>query len=369
MKKQLLLPTIVSLLLISCEQKPQIESITLNAQLCGMGVGHLFTLEASYTPIVDYPLSIQWISSDESIVKIQHATQNSCELYAVKEGWATITCEEKSSRNKVSASCEVYVVQCPYDSNGALKGTFSVSASRKIRFSKGSLQYNASKDSWRFADQQYWTCYTEDNSSKSNWFDTFGWATSNINGFSPTLTSRRYEDYYNGMQNISKTINDWGYYNCISNGGNKEGIWRTITTEEWDYIINQRPNSHDKFGFGVIGTDSNTKGIILLPDDWSAPANCPFKQFVKRKNNSLQGVCSCVNYSLDEWEAMEMNGAVFLPQFSTTSHHWTSSPSKDKSVAWSMLVSDQLSLGQKTLKTSHSTSRYIQCRVRLVTDY
>ena len=37
---------------------------------------------------------------------------------------------------------------------GALKGVFSVSSTKKVYFSQGNLQYRASTNTWRFADKQ-----------------------------------------------------------------------------------------------------------------------------------------------------------------------------------------------------------------------
>lgn len=37
---------------------------------------------------------------------------------------------------------------------GALSGLFSVSADKQVYFSKGDLQYQASTDTWRFAENQ-----------------------------------------------------------------------------------------------------------------------------------------------------------------------------------------------------------------------
>ena len=41
------------------------------------------------------------------------------------------------------------------EEEGVLPGFFSVSETKKIRFSKGNLQYQASTDTWRFAENQW----------------------------------------------------------------------------------------------------------------------------------------------------------------------------------------------------------------------
>ena len=61
--------------------------------------------------------------------------------------------------------------------NGAIKAAFSVSADKKVYFSKGNLQYQASTGTWRFAENQY-DIIGEDNanisSTYSGWIDSSG---------------------------------------------------------------------------------------------------------------------------------------------------------------------------------------------------
>lgn len=67
---------------------------------------------------------------------------------------------------------------------GAVDGLFSVSATKKVYFSKGNLQYQASTNTWRFATNQ-WDRIGSGNSSISSsysgWIDLFGWGTSGYN--------------------------------------------------------------------------------------------------------------------------------------------------------------------------------------------
>ena len=63
-------------------------------------------------------------------------------------------------------------------SEGALKGQFSVAADEQVFFSQGNLQYQASTDTWRFAENQY-DMVGADNKNISatytGWIDLFGW--------------------------------------------------------------------------------------------------------------------------------------------------------------------------------------------------
>ncbi|MBR7035054.1 MAG: hypothetical protein IKI25_04755, partial [Bacteroidales bacterium] len=78
--------------------------------------------------------------------------------------------------------------------NGAIKAAFSVSADKKVYFSQGNLQYQASTGTWRFAEHQYDIIGDGDDnanisSTNSGWIDLFGWGTSGYNGKNPYMTS------------------------------------------------------------------------------------------------------------------------------------------------------------------------------------
>ena len=128
---------------------------------------------------------------------------------------------------------------------GALPGLFSVSDKQKVRFSQGNLKYQASTNTWSFAEKQY------------SYGDLFGWGTGN----NPSLSSVNDLDY--------ATFTDWGS-NPIVNGGNAPNLWRTLTKEEWQFLIYKRPV---KAGYGLI--NGYCEGLILLPDTWLQPSGCP----------------------------------------------------------------------------------------------
>lgn len=114
---------------------------------------------------------------------------------------------------------------------GSLTGLFSVGNGKTVRFSKGNLQYQASTDTWRFAEQQY-DCIGNSNSNISmfyqGWVDLFGWGTSGYNDIKPWLINYDMEPV-----SITGTKYDWGLNNAVSNGGNRAGLWRLPTIDEW----------------------------------------------------------------------------------------------------------------------------------------
>lgn len=188
-----------------------------------------------------------------------------------------------------------------------IKGKFSVDDKRQIYFSKGNLQFQASTKSWRFAEHQ-WDIIGNDNdnisSYYSGWIDLFGWGTSGFNGKHPYMTSVTETDYGNNGQNISGTKYDWGVFNSNSENGGKR--WRTLTRDEWKYVLFKRQTSSGiRFAKAIV---NGISGLIILPDDWndsSYKLNKTDKSMSGFNNNEI---------SLNDWESVfENNGAVFLP--------------------------------------------------------
>ena len=190
---------------------------------------------------------------------------------------------------------------------GSLDGKFTINASGdQVRFSKGNLQYycSTSAPEWRFADHQYdyvafdGTAYAE-NSGK--WIDLFAYGTSGYNNgqtcYQPYSISGDASHYY---QNALTGNADWGY-NKISNGGNSNGIWRTLTSTEWRYLFQVRTDADNKYGHGSV---NGIHGMIILPDEWTLPAGLTFTPGNSAWSNT---------YTIAEWAQMEAAGAVFLP--------------------------------------------------------
>lgn len=190
-------------------------------------------------------------------------------------------------------------------SNGALtKGAFTIAQGKQVYFSQGNLQYQASTNTWRFAENQ-WDIIGEANENISEtydgWIDLFGWGTSGYNGKNPYMASD-YEYYGDGENDIAGTNYDWGVYNKISNGGNKADMWRTLTVDEWNYLVGVRPHCNNLYSLGCV---DGINGLILLPDDWVLPDGSSFTPHGEGYKTN--------DYTIKEWTKMETNGAVFLP--------------------------------------------------------
>ena len=198
---------------------------------------------------------------------------------------------------------------------GAISGKFTINDNGdRVCFSQGNLQYQASTNTWRFAESQ-WNYMGDGNSNVSEtydgWIDLFGWGTSGYNHgavcYQPWSTSANGNDYWAyGEANYNLYDQnghaDWGY-NAISNGGNTEGQWRTLTIDEWDYLFFWRPTLSDiRYAAANV---NGVNGVILLPNDWDASTY---------DLNSNDGGYESNTISATDWtNTFEANGAVFLP--------------------------------------------------------
>ncbi|MBR4391386.1 MAG: hypothetical protein IKT08_04700 [Bacteroidales bacterium] len=229
----------------------------------------------------------------------------------------------------------------PDNPSGTLAGAFSINATQQVIFSQGNLQYQASSNTWRFAENQ-WDIIGSDNngisSTYNGWIDLFGWATSGYNHgatcYQPWSTSMVDADYYAYGQETYDLEDltgqaDWGY-NAISNGGNSTHTWRTPTKSEWDYILVGRTTpSGIRFAVGQV---NGVNGVILLPDAWSAA------YYSLNNTNQTNASYTSNVISAAQWSVLETNGAVFLPaggtrygsssfQVGTGGYYWSSTHS------------------------------------------
>ena len=226
---------------------------------------------------------------------------------------------------------------------------FSVSADKKVIFAPGNLQYQASTNTWRFAEHQY--DYIGDankniSTTYDGWIDLFGWGTGN----NPTNTSTSYSDY--------STFTDWGT-NIIN--GNVANTWRTLTNAEWGYIFNTRTNASSLYG---IATVNGTKGLILLPDSWSLPSGLTFKTGTAAFTNNV--------YSTTQWSQMESAGAVFLPaagsRFGTSVYNVQSNGYYWSSTVYDTYYAYYLCFGVSYLVPQDDYYRIIGQSVRLIRE-
>ena len=164
---------------------------------------------------------------------------------------------------------------------GALSGEFTINADGdKVQFSMGNLIYDSATKSFSFAAEQ------------TDFGSYFGWGTSgyhdsedalnvhylptdetiaytaantaNMTGYGPsfveTMDGYSQRDItWNSFDGCRYSNYDWGVYNPITNGGNQAGLWRTLTKDEWLYLLDN--TSHEWV------TINEVPGLQLTADD------------------------------------------------------------------------------------------------------
>ena len=204
------------------------------------------------------------------------------------------------------------------DIPGARPGIFTVGVGRTVVFSQGNLQYRPSNNTYQFAANQYdrisYTGTLSDyyTSTSTEWLDLFPWATSGYNDKYPYYIGAN-NTYGNGSNSLVGTNAnyDWGVNNPISNGGNEAGLWRTLTKDEWEYLISSRDNHDQRWTKGIV---NNVPGLILLPDTWTTPSGVTLNLGTSCTYRNRNGqVTSNNTLSLEQWQLLENAGAIFLP--------------------------------------------------------
>ena len=193
-------------------------------------------------------------------------------------------------------------------------GVFSIGEGKTVTFSPGNLQYTQSTDTWSFARVQYEVIGTnnviggsvsshalgkeKDGTELADKIDLFGWSTS-ANNFGVTTSTKN--------NNYSGSFVDWGT-NKI--GNDAPNTWRTLTNEEWDYLLNNRKNASSLCGIAKV---KDVNGLIILPDNWICPADITFKSGFT--GGSYSGVLfyGYQTFSVNQWSKLEAAGAIFLP--------------------------------------------------------
>ena len=171
---------------------------------------------------------------------------------------------------------------------GALAGKFSVGAGKQVQFSKGNLvatiDASGTPTAWKFAANQY-DCLGEGGAYKTigsaaGDVDLFGWSTTATKYGISTSTS---------VSDYSGDFVDWG--NNIGDGS----TWRTLSKDEWVYLLETRTNASGLYKAGV-SVCGKTYCVIIAPDNWDTSAN------------PLQ-----TSYDATAWATAEAAGLVCLP--------------------------------------------------------
>ena len=281
-----------------------------------------------------------------------------------------------------SAALLMMVCACTGDESaglnddGSLCGMFSVSDSTKVVFSRGNLQYQPSSATWRFAESQRETLGRDNESiseSYTGWIDLFAWGTSGWNSgadaYMPYSIATKDSMYWPGGDSSANmsgvyTNADWGQFNAIENGGNAPGQWRTLTKDEWAYLIDLRQGAAEKMGLGKV---DNVEGLILLPDAWTLPDGVEF-------TSGLEKGYKTNRYTAAKWSRMQSAGAVFLPAAGYREEYSVFTKFKDENGCgfyWSSTTLSKpncniLFFGNEAVNPKNFSKRHFGLAVRLV---
>ena len=212
----------------------------------------------------------------------------------------------------------------PSAPEGAINGLFTINeAGDQVYFSKGNLQYKPYTDTWRFAENQF-DYIGGDNANvmqgpnHRGWFDLFSWSSNGQEHGAINYQPWNYKSddlesticLYNAYGSDTCDLcdfngqADWGY-NAISNGGNEEGLWRTLTMDEWLYLLDERTTAT-----GIRFAKANVEGVnglLLLPDDWDNSYHIN-----EANNDDVDYMSNSIPQPF--WkDKVESRGAVFLP--------------------------------------------------------
>ncbi|MGN0234930.1 MAG: hypothetical protein ACI4BD_01245 [Paludibacteraceae bacterium] len=200
------------------------------------------------------------------------------------------------------------IYECP---NAPLPGVFSVSADKQVRFSKGNLQYTITTGTWAFAEKQYERLFIADSENCKTFgkTDLPGWSTTGAAkwGISNSLEEADYKGDFV----------DWGQ--SIGDGT----TWRTLTKEEWEYLLDGRTNAANLKGVARIQINDTVyvNGLILLPDDsidTDIAFNCGFEP---NSGSRIKAYATHQTFTTEQWDRLEEAGAVFLPTTGWRSWH------------------------------------------------
>ncbi|MCR5554137.1 MAG: hypothetical protein K6F29_01220, partial [Bacteroidales bacterium] len=109
--------------------------------------------------------------------------------------------------------------------------------------------------------------------------------------------------------NIAGTNYDWGVYNAIYNPKTQTtdapGTWRTLTKDEWVYLLNTRPTaSNIRYAKATV---CGIVGLIIVPD------NCSNTYYPLTNVNTAGAAYTSNIIGATDWAKMENVGCVFLP--------------------------------------------------------
>lgn len=264
------------------------------------------------------------------------------------------------------------------------------------------MQYNLRTEKWRFAPNQYDKCFLqrfgvgenysvilsqsfENENVKeyglcvNGWTDLFGWGRW-IKGQEPGTTPPDDKNYF-------PSINKEG--DLLVGEAAIEPDWNILEINEWAYLLYYRENADQKYGAATV---CGVNGVVILPDDWTAPDGISFTPgMASTYGSAYYGENN--KYDAESWKKMESAGAVFLPVTGiltlyrevpftvayqkSAAYYWSSTSGDyyyydtndyraDGDQDW--YVSHEMEFSSVSVDVTRKSRRHYGCSVRLVRD-
>jgi len=187
--------------------------------------------------------------------------------------------------------------QTPAPVSNLLAGEFSVSATKKVKFTKGNLWCNTTTNpvTWAFETNQYdspvGTDYTSDGTESGTWLGThvghFHWTKDVANSYTKDYT-------YESISNDDHFFADGSDAAHNLSVAGTEGLY-VLTQSEWNYLFNPSDNENVRKGLTKKGITvaGKTNCLIIAPDGYTGTI--------------------ASSYSAAEWTTAEADGLVCLP--------------------------------------------------------
>lgn len=182
-----------------------------------------------------------------------------------------------------------------------------------VRFSRGNLRYVLATEKWGFFEHQYDICNTA--TYQGHHSDTISLFTWGYGEWSTVPDTKKWLDNVSAGHNFSYD-NDWG---SQVNDGN---VWRTLSKDEWEFLLNVDGTSgrsdENRFARAMV---NGVKGLLIFPDEYDLPSGYsaseggPGMSKVNKKNNAGvdEAPFPSSNIPSEKWTEMESSGVVFLP--------------------------------------------------------
>ena len=253
-----------------------------------------------------------------------------------------LLCEMNSTANITIERNKITTIAPPAEQLkfNYVAGLISVSDNQQVRFASGNLQYVRATEEFRFASSQYEALNVAYATSSTRnpvvttepIVDLFYFSEGQSNNFGASLLST--------SLNVANFV-DW----CNALPDNTEG-WRTLSADEWKYALASDNFRKFYWGFAVItdeATNTVVRGLVLVPDYWTAPQGFDFKYWGSQQNMTTSDWAHAnVNrYTTQQWKTLEEAGTVFIPGYLPNENYngfyWSSSRSATVTSNWQAL--------------------------------